>query len=243
MGAVSAPPDWRDTRSGGARVRLAAWLVTEVGEGNSFTLEDLHEAFPDSAAISRRLRDLRSQGWDITSDHAPAGGVVYRLTAIGEPVWEPARGAVRRALSPTRRGEVMTRDAFRCAHCGIAANEGYFDGPDSRAVLEVTHIQPISQGGTSDSENLITLCSRCHEALTNGVSTVASEAVSGFIGALSPAERTVLLAWMARDERSPSSLERAWSMYRHLAPQQRRTVLRELADAVEKTAGGEEPAQ
>ncbi|MGW1974113.1 HNH endonuclease [Streptomyces sp. NPDC001889] len=243
MTSTSAPPDWRDADSGGARVRLAAWLVTEAGEGNSFTPDDLHKAFPDSTDILRRLRDLRSQGWKIALDRTAAGGALYRLEGVGEPVWDPAHRRARLAVSTVLRGEVMKRDDFRCSHCGIAAGEGYFDGPDGPAVLEVAHIQPLSQGGTSGPENLVALCSRCHAALTRGVSSVAPEDVSRSIRELSPQERTVLLAWMARDERSPSPVERAWSLYRHLAPQERKAVLRELADAVEEAAGGADPVQ
>lgn len=48
------------------------------------------------------------------------------------------------------RSQILLRDHFRCQECGYYKH------------LEVHHIVPRSKGGTDDSENLVTLCQRCH---------------------------------------------------------------------------------
>lgn len=49
---------------------------------------------------------------------------------------------------------VFLRDGFRCQICGKTPADG--------VKLHADHIYPISKGGTSDEENLITLCGDCN---------------------------------------------------------------------------------
>ena len=49
--------------------------------------------------------------------------------------------------------EVLSRDSWRCQHCGASEN------------LQVQHMQSRSKLGHDSLENLITLCVSCHEAL------------------------------------------------------------------------------
>ena len=52
--------------------------------------------------------------------------------------------------------EILDRDAWKCKHCKYRQN------------LHVHHIVYRSQGGEDTPENLVTLCSQCHEAIHNG---------------------------------------------------------------------------
>lgn len=52
-----------------------------------------------------------------------------------------------------KRREVLKRDEFTCQECGRAAEE---------IQLEVHHKQPVSQGGSDEPENLMSLCVDCH---------------------------------------------------------------------------------
>jgi len=45
---------------------------------------------------------------------------------------------------------IRKRDGYKCAICG------------SKEKLEVHHIVPLSRGGASREDNLITLCQKCH---------------------------------------------------------------------------------
>ena len=56
-------------------------------------------------------------------------------------------------LDPAVRLAVLNRDDWRCQRCGSA-------GP-----LHVHHIRPRSRGGPDETENLLTLCFRCHSTI------------------------------------------------------------------------------
>lgn len=60
----------------------------------------------------------------------------------------------RNRVTPSVRYRVIARDGGRCCLCGRSAKDG--------VTLEVDHIIPISKGGTSDEENLQTLCRDCN---------------------------------------------------------------------------------
>jgi rubredoxin len=63
--------------------------------------------------------------------------------------------------APTRklRIAVLKRDNYRCKVCGRTPSD-YVD-----VELDVHHILPWGQGGITDQDNLITLCSTCHDGL------------------------------------------------------------------------------
>ena len=59
-------------------------------------------------------------------------------------------------LDPAVRLAVLNRDGWRCQRCGSA-------GP-----LHVHHLLPRSRGGPDETENLLTLCFRCHSEIHGG---------------------------------------------------------------------------
>lgn len=61
--------------------------------------------------------------------------------------------ANRKQLSTRTRFEVFKRDEFTCQYCGAHPPE---------AVLHVDHIIAVANGGTNDSDNLVTACSSCN---------------------------------------------------------------------------------
>lgn len=72
--------------------------------------------------------------------------------------------AKRRMVSPTQRKAVLERDGYKCRICGISKQ--YLDdkvpGLGEYLRLEIDHIVPIAQGGTSNESNLQCLCWRCN---------------------------------------------------------------------------------
>ena len=60
----------------------------------------------------------------------------------------------RNRITAKKRYQVLHRDKFRCQICGAREEDG--------ARLHVDHIVPVSKGGTSDMDNLRTLCDRCN---------------------------------------------------------------------------------
>jgi len=63
----------------------------------------------------------------------------------------------RLQLDPTSyerlRQEILNRDGWRCQSCGTMSN------------LEIHHKQFRSHSGNDSEENLITLCTACHDAI------------------------------------------------------------------------------
>ncbi len=55
----------------------------------------------------------------------------------------------------TLKAEVKARDNFMCRKCGVSVREGPSD---------CHHIIPITRGGSTTKNNLITLCPKCHES-------------------------------------------------------------------------------
>ena len=63
----------------------------------------------------------------------------------------------REPVSKRLRYEVLHRDDYRCRYCGAAVE----DGP-----LTVDHVQPVSLGGRTVPENLVTDCRPCNAGRT-----------------------------------------------------------------------------
>jgi len=59
----------------------------------------------------------------------------------------------RVSLPKSTRFEVFKRDSFKCQYCGAAA---------PNVLLEIDHINPVSNGGENDILNLITACKECN---------------------------------------------------------------------------------
>ena len=60
-----------------------------------------------------------------------------------------------RYISPSLRQAVLERDHYTCQYCGCSGTE---------ATLEIDHIVPVSKGGVSDMNNLVTACFDCNRA-------------------------------------------------------------------------------
>lgn len=218
-------PSWRDAGLGTMK-RVALWLVSEVGEGNTFTKEQLREAFPGVSQVDRRMRDLRDFGWRIDTNREDAGldSHEQRFVKPGDAVWEPGR-ATRRAgtaaIGAGRRREVLARDGNMCRSCGITPGETYA-GTYEAAQLDIARRQVVKPDGTRATE-LVTECKRCRvggRSLTADLDKVLKETAT-----LNSIERKVLSDWVAADRRQFSRLERIWSDYRSL-PEESRAQLR-----------------
>lgn len=62
----------------------------------------------------------------------------------------------RSKINDSIRFDIFKRDGYQCKICGSSPND------DGEITLHVDHIIPVAKGGTSDYENLQTLCSRCN---------------------------------------------------------------------------------
>jgi hypothetical protein len=218
-------PSWQDAGLGTMK-RVALWLVSVVGEGNTFTKEDLRAAFPGVSQVDRRMRDLRDFGWriDTNREDEELDPHEQRFVKPGAPVWEPGRATRKSgtiAIGAARRREVLARDGNMCRSCGITPGEIYA-GTYEAAQLDIARREVVKPDGTKATE-LVTECKRCRvggRALAVDLGKVLKAAA-----ALDPAERSVLSDWVAADQREFSRLEQIWSDYRSL-PEESRAQLR-----------------
>ncbi|KFG75325.1 hypothetical protein [Streptomyces mutabilis] len=227
-------PSWQETSAGshklGSMARAALWLVQVVGEGKIFTVAELREAFPDVAQIDRRMRGLRDYGWEIATarEDPELLSQERRFVTRGKDVWVPGQAkspSHKASITNAQRARVMQGDGYMCRTCGIAAGEAYEDGV-TQAVLNVARRRVALVGGEVTHE-LVTECQRCGRG--NVDRTVHLPEVLARIEALAPLERSVLSGWVKADQRTYSSLEFLWGLYRTLPEESRQAV----ADALD----------
>jgi len=142
---------------GGTGDKILAYLRANVGK--PVTGEELRYVAKDHSEWARRVRELRTeQGWPVTTKSSgrpdlPVG--VYVLEADRQsPVHD-------RRIPDEVRSEVLKRDGYGCRKCGWSHD--LWNASDPRH-LEPHHIKPHAEGGENSIENLITLCTVCHDA-------------------------------------------------------------------------------
>jgi hypothetical protein len=213
------PPAWNDPKlKAGTMVRGALWLVQVIGEGNTFTKEQIRNAFPGISQADRRIRDLRDYGWVLltNSDDATLMAEDQRFVEAGVPVWDPVArraAAPQKAISNKEKREIMARDDYMCTVCGISGGEPYVDDSNQTAVLAITRRETVLPGGR-ERTLLVTECKRCR-AGSDGHPARADETVAD-IRALEPGDQRRLLRWIERGRRGSTALDRAWNAYRRL---------------------------
>jgi hypothetical protein len=218
-GAEVSLPAWDDPEiKAGTMIRGALWLIQQVGEGNTFTKEQLREAFPGVSQADRRLRDLRDYNWVILTNTEDATLMAedQRFVMAGVPVWDSAArraAAPQKAVSSKEKQAVMARDHYMCTVCGISGGEQYIDDSNQTAVLSVTRRETVMPDGLEDTQ-LITECKRCR-AGSDGAPARADEVLAD-IRALDPGDQRRIARWMERGRRGSTPLERVWNSYRRL---------------------------
>ncbi|NEB18211.1 hypothetical protein [Streptomyces coelicoflavus] len=222
-------PSWQDTSVGshklGSMARAALWLIQEVRVGERFTVARLREAFPDVAQIDRRMRGLRDYGWEILTAREDPELLPQerRFVRRGKDVWVPGQAkspSHKASITNAQRAKVMQADGYLCRTCGISAGEAYDDGV-TQAVLNVARRQ-VALLDSSVTHELVTECQRCGRG--NVDRTVHLAEVLSRVESLAPLERSVLRSWVKNDQRTYSSLEVLWGMYRTLPDDSRMTV-------------------
>lgn len=211
-------------------IRGALWLISEIGEGNVFTKEQVRNAFPGISQADRRLRDLRDYGWVIhtRSDDASLKSEEQRLVKVGLAVWDPReRGrATQSAISAKDRQATLSADDYQCVVCGIAGGESYPEAPADTAVLSISRRQVRLSDGQTRQE-LVTECKRCRAGMDGSEVGDVARLLSD-VRNLDEADRARLLRWMRRGRRGATSLDRIWTAYRRLPAKSRDEIFKQL---------------
>jgi HNH endonuclease len=77
--------------------------------------------------------------------------VIIPATGAGPYAGQPVP---RPYIAPQLRFRVFQRDGYKCQYCGRT--------PQTGARLEIDHVIPVSQGGPTNIDNLITACFDCN---------------------------------------------------------------------------------
>ncbi|PPK90791.1 hypothetical protein CLV92_12417 [Kineococcus xinjiangensis] len=223
-------PRWNAPDSkAGTMIRGALWLLQEVGQGNTFTKEQLRQAFPGVGQVDRRIRDLRSYQWVILTniEDASLRADEQRFVSAGVPVWDPIKRqeADLKTITAKDREEVMKQDGYMCTVCGIAGGEPYADAANQTAVLSVSSEATTLPNGTTKTL-LVTKCKRCKSGA--GPQEQNAGEVLAAVRDLEPEDRRRLERWVNRGRRGSTPLERAWNAYRRLPAEARGAVIDSL---------------
>ncbi|MEU6655884.1 hypothetical protein ABZ904_42645 [Streptomyces sp. NPDC046900] len=220
-------PAWNDPElDAGTMIRGALWLVQEIGEGSTFTKEQIREAFPGISQADRRIRGLRDYGWVMltNTEDATLTAEGQRFVKAGVPVWDPAArraAAPQKPVSAKKKQGVLADDDYMCTVCGISGGESYMEDSNQTAVLSVTRRTTVLPDGREDVL-LVTECKRCRSG-ADGSPARADEALAQIRG-LDPGDRQRIQRWMERGRRGSTPLERAWNDYRRLPADARDSV-------------------
>lgn len=140
------------------RDKILSFFLHNVGKPVSG--EEMRYLAKDKTEWARRIRELRTEfGWSIATKSTGRPDL-----GIGMYVLESDRRSPEhdRKISDQIRGEVMSRDNYRCQGCGWNHDEW---NPSDPRHLELHHIKPHADGGANTTENLITLCVICHDVI------------------------------------------------------------------------------
>ena len=86
--------------------------------------------------------------------HTKYGALIAGLLKMCKTHKQKKIQYVRSQITPKLRMDILERDNFTCQLCGRTVQDG--------VKLEVDHKIPVSKGGTSDVDNLWTLCFDCN---------------------------------------------------------------------------------
>jgi hypothetical protein len=160
---------------GSASDRLLEFLRQNVGA--VVTTEELSYVAKDARSFARRVRELRTeQGFMISTKFSGRPDL-----KVGQYVLETTERRMEphdRVVDTDVEREVYARDASKCRACGWSRND--FSANDPR-YLELHHLTAHAFGGANSTDNLIVLCSKCHDLVHAGrLSTVQRDGVTAF---------------------------------------------------------------
>ncbi len=140
----------------GVREKLLKYFRANVG--NKITGEELKYLAKNRSEWGRRVRELRTEfGWPIATKNSGRPDLdigVYLLEADRQ---SPEHD---RIIKDSIKREVLRRDGYKCTNCNWSHEE--WNRSDPRH-LELHHTKHHAKGGKNNEENLITLCTVCHD--------------------------------------------------------------------------------
>jgi len=145
-------------RRGSEAVRDKILALLRENVGKNVTGEELRYVANNKTEWARRVRELRTEyGWPVSTKMAGRPDLPVGVYVLEEDRQSPVHD---RKIKDEVRMEVLKRDKNTCKHCGW--NHNLWSPSDPRH-LELHHKVHHVDGGENRVENLVTLCTRCHD--------------------------------------------------------------------------------
>lgn len=144
------------------RLRLAVrdkiLLFLQENVAHPVSGEELRYVANNKTEWARRTRELRTElGWPVVTRNTGRPELSVGMYVLEENRQSPEHD---RHIPDQVRGTVLRRDGYTCRRCGW--NHKLYNRSDPRH-LELHHIHEHVHGGPNEEENLITLCTVCHD--------------------------------------------------------------------------------
>ncbi len=138
------------------RDKILEFLRNSVGE--QVTGEELRYLAKNRTEWPRRVRELRTEyGWPVVTKQKGRPDLPVGVYVLEEDRQSPEHD---RHIPDIIRSSVLVRDHYSCQNCGWAHAQW---NPSDPRHLELHHIDFHVEGGENTEENLITLCTICHD--------------------------------------------------------------------------------
>ena len=141
---------------------IGAFLRARIGQ--VVTTEQIYDASGGQGQYGRRLRELRTDGWPISSHNDRPDRKPGEYVLEAHPP-DPATYRFSKGISGRLRAQVLERNGYTCQMCGVAAGEPMDNGRKAR--LHVGHIVDRNHDGSDTLSNLRALCSACNRGAKN----------------------------------------------------------------------------
>lgn len=126
--------------------------------GMKITGEELRYVAKDRTEWARRVRELRTEyGWPVVTQNTGRPNLEVGVYLLEADRQSPEHD--RRILDPVKRA-VLRRDGYKCSKCHWTHDE--WNRSDPRH-LELHHIKQHVKGGENTENNLLTICTVCHD--------------------------------------------------------------------------------
>lgn len=140
------------------RDKILKFMRASVGQ--KVTNEELRYVAQDKTEWARRVRELRTEfGWPIVTKSTGRPDLDIGVYVLQSDRQSPEHD---RTIPDDVRRFVMRRDNYKCAKCNWTHSEW---NPSDPRHLEIHHVKHHAKGGANVEENLLTLCTVCHDAI------------------------------------------------------------------------------
>ncbi len=138
------------------RDKILEFLLVNVGK--SVTGEELRYVAGDKTEWARRVRELRTEeGWSVATRTTGRPDLQIGVYTLEDDHQTPPHD---RKIPDDIRRKVLIRDGYSCQHCGWGQDQWHKADPRH---LELHHLHHHAKGGENTQENLISLCTACHD--------------------------------------------------------------------------------